>query len=60
MRRLLQNLAERRHAKSEGGVAAIEYALIAGIMVLAIVAGVMAVGDSVFRFFSDLVGQFPS
>ena len=60
LRRLLQYLAEHLHAKSEQGVAAIEYTLIAGIMVLAIVAGVTAIGISLSSIFGGLAGRFPT
>jgi Flp pilus assembly pilin Flp len=57
--RVLLKLAGRRALRSQGGVTAIEYALIAGITVLAIVAGAMAVGASLSGFFTSLAGRFP-
>ena len=46
--------------KSREGVTAIEYALLAGITVLAIVVGVTAVGSGLATFFSNLAGQIPT
>lgn len=55
---LLQRLAERRPLKSEAGVTAIEYALIAAFVGLAIVAGATAVGLSLSTLFHNLSGSF--
>ena len=57
---LLQNLATRRPFKSEDGVTAIEYGLIAAFMVLAVVAGVTVVGVALSNFFSNLAGHIPT
>jgi Flp pilus assembly pilin Flp len=60
LRRMLLKLAKRWPLRSEEGVTAIEYALIAGITVLAIVAGATTVGISLSNFFGNLVGRFPT
>ncbi len=57
---LLQRLAECRLVKSESGVTAIEYALIAAFVGLAIVAGATAVGVSLLSFFSNLASRIPT
>jgi Flp pilus assembly pilin Flp len=60
LRRVLLKLREWRSLRSEEGVTAIEYALIAGITVLAIVAGVTMVGINLTHFFTNLAGRFPT
>jgi Flp pilus assembly pilin Flp len=60
MQYLLQAFVKSRQFRSEMGVTAIEYALIAGIAALAIVAGAIAIGVRLSGFFSNLAGKFPS
>ena len=57
---LLQVIVKWRPLKSEEGVTAIEYALIAGITVLAIVAGVTVVATSLTNIFSNLARDWPA
>lgn len=57
---LLHRLVDRRPFKSEDGVTAIEYGLIAAFMVLAVVAGVTVVGVALSNFFSNLAGHIPT
>ena len=59
LRRVLLKLAEWRTLKSEEGVTAIEHALIAGITVLAIIAGVSVVGTKtkLSSLFGTLAGR---
>jgi pilus assembly protein Flp/PilA len=51
---LLQNLANRRPWKSENGVTAIEYGLIAALIAVAIIAAVSAVGGSLAGVFKQV------
>jgi Flp pilus assembly pilin Flp len=60
MHYLLQVIVKWRPLKSEEGVTAIEYALIAGITVLAIVAGVTVVATSLTNIFSNLARDWPA
>jgi pilus assembly protein Flp/PilA len=57
---LLQHLVDRRPFQSEQGVTAIEYALAAGIMALAIVTGMTAFGVSLSTLFNYFAAQFHS
>jgi Flp pilus assembly pilin Flp len=57
---LLHHFVDRRPFKSEDGVTAIEYGLIAAFMVLAVVAGVTVVGVALSNFFSNLAGHIPT
>ena len=57
---LLHHCVDRRPFKSEDGVTAIEYGLIAAFMVLAVVAGVTVVGVALSNFFSNLAGHIPT
>ncbi len=57
---LLHHLVDCRPFKSEDGVTAIEYGLIAAFMVLAVVAGVTVVGVALSNFFSNLAGHIPT
>ncbi len=54
MRRLL-----RRLWREEEGVTAIEYGLMAGLIVLAIVASVTALGDAVGTMYVNIAAAFP-
>jgi pilus assembly protein Flp/PilA len=59
---LLRNLAVRRPLKSEDGVTAIEYGLIAALIAVAIIAAVSAVGGSLTQLFntvSSTLGSAP-
>lgn len=49
-----------RFLADEGGATAVEYAMIAGIIVVAIVGGVTAIGTSTSETFNDVSGGFPS
>ena len=49
--------ALRAFAKDRAGVTAVEYALIAGMIALAIIAGVTLVGSDLSSFFSRLAGN---
>jgi pilus assembly protein Flp/PilA len=51
---LLQNLAARRPWKSEEGVTAIEYGLIAALIAVVIIAGVSAVGTKLNTMFTTV------
>ena len=57
---LLHHFVDRRPFKSEDGVTAIEYGLIAAFMVLAVVAVVAVVGGALSNFFSKLAGHIPT
>ena len=57
---LLHHFVDRRPFKSEDGVTAIEYGLIAAFMMLAVVAGVTVVGVALSNFFSNLAGHIPT
>lgn len=56
---LLQNLADRRPWKSEEGVTAIEYGLIAALIAVAIIAAVTLVGSSLSGLFTMVSGKLP-
>jgi Flp pilus assembly pilin Flp len=58
MQYLLQDLVKWHPFESREGVTAVEYALIAGITVLAILAGVTAVGISLSSFFARVAAGF--
>jgi pilus assembly protein Flp/PilA len=51
---LLQNLADRRPWKSEEGVTAIEYGLIAALIAVAIITAVTTVGTSLNGLFGKV------
>ena len=51
---LLQRLAERRPLKSESGVTAIEYGLIAGLISVVILVAVTAIGTSLQGLFQTI------
>jgi Flp pilus assembly pilin Flp len=57
---VLSKLAEQWAIRSEAGVTAIEYALIAGVTVLTVVAGATAIGTSLLSIFRGLAGRFPA
>jgi pilus assembly protein Flp/PilA len=54
---LLQNLAARRPWKSEDGVTAIEYGLIAALIAVAIIAAVTTVGTNLKAVFNGVSAQ---
>jgi pilus assembly protein Flp/PilA len=51
---LLQNLAARRPFKSEEGVTAIEYGLIAALIAVAVIVAVTAVGNNLSTVFNNV------
>lgn len=50
----------RRFVSDERGASAIEYALIAALIALAIIVGAAAVGDGIGALFQDIADQLPS
>ena len=54
---LLQNLATRRPFKSEDGVTAIEYGLIAALIAVAIITAVTLVGTNLNTMFGTVSGK---
>lgn len=48
----------RQFLKDEEGATAIEYSIIAGTMVLAVVAGTTSIGQTLLGFFTRLLGGF--
>ncbi len=58
VRVFLRKLAEHRLYKSEAGVTAIEYALIAGITVMAVVVATTSIGTTLSGIFGSLLGAF--
>ena len=46
----------RRHINDESGATAIEYGLIAGLVAVAIIAALTALGDSLDNLFSGVAG----
>ncbi len=60
MSRLFKSLAEGRPIRSEEGVTAIEYGLIAGLIAVAIIAAVTLVGASLSTVFTGLAGHLHS
>jgi pilus assembly protein Flp/PilA len=54
---LLQNLAARRPWKSEDGVTAIEYGLIAALIAVAIIAAVTTLGGQLKDTFNTISGN---
>ena len=53
----LQNLADRRSWKSEDGVTAIEYGLIAALIAVAIIVAVTLVGTNLTNVFNNVAGK---
>jgi pilus assembly protein Flp/PilA len=54
---LLQNLATRRPFKSEDGVTAIEYGLIAALIAVAVITAVALVGTNLGLIFTNISGK---
>jgi len=54
---LLQNVASFRPLKSEAGVTAIEYGLIAALVAVAIITAVTLVGTNLGALFTGLAGH---
>lgn len=54
MRQFLHNLAIRRFVKSEFGVTAIEYGLIAALIAVAIITAVTLVGTNLTAVFNSI------
>lgn len=48
----------KRFVRDKDGATSIEYALIAAILSLAIVAGAMDIGNALVNFFTDLATRF--
>jgi pilus assembly protein Flp/PilA len=57
MRKLLQALAGYRPVKSEAGVTAIEYGLIAALIAVIIVASVTLIGTNLGLVFTNIAGK---
>ncbi len=57
MRQLLYNLAFCRPLKSEAGVTAIEYGLIAALIAVAIITAVTLVGSNLTSVFSHVANE---
>jgi pilus assembly protein Flp/PilA len=57
MRRVVQDFARSRPIRSEAGVTAIEYGLIAALVALAIITGITAVGTNLGAFFTTLASK---
>jgi pilus assembly protein Flp/PilA len=57
MRRLLSNLASYRPIRSEAGVTAIEYGLIAALIAVAIITAVTLVGTNLSALFTNVAGK---
>jgi pilus assembly protein Flp/PilA len=53
----LQNLANRRWAKSEDGVTAIEYGLIAALIAVVIITAVTSVGSKLNTLFTNVAAS---
>ena len=53
----MQNLATRRPFKSEDGVTAIEYGLIAALIAVAVITAVALVGTNLGLIFTNISGK---
>jgi len=60
MSRLFQSLAERCPIRSEEGVTAIEYGLIAGLIAVAIIAAVTIIGTHLSTIFTGVADHLHS
>jgi pilus assembly protein Flp/PilA len=57
---LIQSLAARRPFKSEAGVTAIEYGLIAALIAVAVITAVTTLGTNLTHTFTTVSGKLPS
>ena len=57
MRRFLLNMANFRPVKSQAGVTAIEYGLIAALIAVAIITAVTLVGTNLSALFTNVAGK---
>jgi pilus assembly protein Flp/PilA len=57
VRQFLQNLSIRAFVKSESGVTAIEYGLIAALIAVAIITAVTLVGTNLTATFNNIAGK---